>query len=220
MKERERLAAFVHVLDVLVALQDTRKANVLRSNYAIYQLLLRLQPQVPKWSIDELLSFTPMELINLVDGMLPVDQRERIQARNHRSVWVATPGWFAVSARDEPVSALRTLLEPALEGGVKGFVAYKGLVRGPARVILSEHDFAKMQLGDILVTSMTRPEFLPMMRKASAFVTNEGGITCHAAVVARELQKPCIIGTRTATLTFKDGEMIEVDAERGIVRKI
>ncbi|MBP6944819.1 hypothetical protein KBD61_00815 [Patescibacteria group bacterium] len=220
VKESERLAAFVHVLDVLVALQDTRKANVLRSNYAIYHLLLRLQPQVPEWSIHELLSFTPTELISLVDGTLPVDQRERIQARNHRSVWVATPAWFAVSTHDEPVQALSKLLEPTLESSVKGFVAYKGTVRGSARIILSEHDFAKMQPGDILITSMTRPEFLPMMRKASAFVTNEGGITCHAAVVARELQKPCIIGTRTATTSFKDGEMIEVDAEKGIVRKI
>ncbi len=220
VKESERLAAFVHVLEVLVALQDTRKANVLRSNYAIYRLLVALQPLTPEWSMDELLSFTPMELISLVDGTLPVDQRERIQVRNHRSVWVATPAWFAVSPHDEPVRALSKLLEPTLESRVKGFVAYKGMVRGSARIILSEHDFAKMQEGDILITSMTRPEFLPVMRKASAFVTNEGGITCHAAVVARELQKPCIIGTRIATTTFKDGEMIEVDAEKGVVRKV
>mgnify|MGYP001564748046 CR=1 FL=1 len=58
------------------------------------------------------------------------------------------------------------------------------------------------------------------MRKAAAFVTDEGGILCHAAIVARELKKPCIIGTKIATRVFKDGDMVEVDATKGIVRKI
>jgi pyruvate,water dikinase len=58
------------------------------------------------------------------------------------------------------------------------------------------------------------------MNKASAFITDEGGITCHAAIVARELNKPCIIGTKIATKVLKDGDMVEVDAERGVVRII
>jgi len=65
---------------------------------------------------------------------------------------------------------------------------------------------------------MTHPEFLPMMRKAVAFVTDEGGITCHAAIVAREMKRPCIIGTKNATKVLKDGDMVEVDAEKGIVK--
>ncbi|MFA6445786.1 MAG: PEP-utilizing enzyme [Candidatus Paceibacterota bacterium] len=67
---------------------------------------------------------------------------------------------------------------------------------------------------------MTRPDFLSLMNKASAFITDEGGITCHAAIVARELNKPCIIGTKIATKVLKDGDMVEVDAERGVVRII
>jgi pyruvate,water dikinase len=58
------------------------------------------------------------------------------------------------------------------------------------------------------------------MKRASAFITDEGGITCHAAIVARELKKPCIIGTKIATQVLKDGDEVEVDAERGIVRII
>jgi len=58
------------------------------------------------------------------------------------------------------------------------------------------------------------------MQRAAAFVTDEGGITCHAAIVAREMKKPCVIGTKIATKIFKDGDIVEVDADKGIVRKI
>jgi pyruvate,water dikinase len=65
---------------------------------------------------------------------------------------------------------------------------------------------------------MTRPDYLPAMQKASAFVTDEGGITCHAAIIAREMKKPCIIGTKIASKIIKDGDMVEVDADKGVVR--
>lgn len=65
---------------------------------------------------------------------------------------------------------------------------------------------------------MTLPDLLPAMKKASAFVTDEGGVMCHAAIIARELKKPCIIGTRIATQFLKDGDLVEVDAEKGIVK--
>jgi pyruvate,water dikinase len=67
---------------------------------------------------------------------------------------------------------------------------------------------------------MTRPEFVPLMKLASAIVTDDGGITCHAAIVSRELGIPCIIGTKVGTKVFKDGDRVEVDANRGIIRKI
>ena len=70
------------------------------------------------------------------------------------------------------------------------------------------------------MAGMTTPEYLPAMEKAAAFVTDEGGILCHAAIVARELKKPCIVGTQYATKIFKDGDLVEVDAEKGVVRKI
>ncbi|HEY4522059.1 MAG TPA: PEP-utilizing enzyme [Candidatus Paceibacterota bacterium] len=103
-------------------------------------------------------------------------------------------------------------------GEVRGTPASGGTVRGRACVILGTSDFGKFQRGDILIAEMTRPEFVPVMRLASAFVTDEGGLTCHAAVIAREMRKPCIVGTRRGTSTFKDGDLVEVDANRGIVR--
>jgi pyruvate,water dikinase len=67
---------------------------------------------------------------------------------------------------------------------------------------------------------MTTPDFMPAMERARAFVTDEGGITCHAGIVARELKKPCIIGTKIATQVLKDGDMVEVDADNGIIKII
>ena len=106
-------------------------------------------------------------------------------------------------------------------GGIlKGFPASRGKLRGSAKIVLSTSDFDKLSKGDILVTKATSVDFVPIMQKAGAFVTDEGGITSHASIVAREMGKPCIIGTKMATKIFKDGDLIEVDAINGIVRKV
>lgn len=101
---------------------------------------------------------------------------------------------------------------------ISGAIAQVGKVKGVVKIIFEEKDIDKVQEGDILVMPMTTPNFLPAMKKASAFVTDEGGITCHASIVARELGKPCIIGTKIATQVLKDGDLIEVDANKGTVR--
>ncbi|HPN15036.1 MAG TPA: PEP-utilizing enzyme [bacterium] len=103
---------------------------------------------------------------------------------------------------------------------LKGNSACHGLASGIVKVVLSLKDFDKFESGDILVTSMTRPEFLPIMKKAAAIITDEGGITCHAAIVSRELNIPCVIGTKNASRSLKDGNRVEVDADHGIVKKI
>lgn len=100
----------------------------------------------------------------------------------------------------------------------RGSLACKGSVTGRAKIILNTADFEKFQEGDVLVTSMTTPNFVPIMKEASAFVTDEGGITCHAAIISREMKKPCIIGTKIATQVLKDGDLVEVDANEGIVK--
>jgi len=100
---------------------------------------------------------------------------------------------------------------------VKGRTAFKGLVRGVARIVTHPDDIGKVQEGDILVAQMTFPSFISAMQKAVAFVTDEGSITCHAAIIAREMRKACIVGTKNGTKILKDGDLVEVDAERGVV---
>jgi pyruvate,water dikinase len=94
------------------------------------------------------------------------------------------------------------------------------VVTGRVRIIMNSRDIGKMKKGEVLVTWMTSPDFVPAMRKARAVVTDEGGITCHAAIVSRELGIPAIIGTQIATKILKDGDLVEVDANKGIVKKI
>lgn len=109
--------------------------------------------------------------------------------------------------------------EPGLAGKIiKGIVAKHGKARGIVRVITTKDQFQKVTKGDILVTSMTTPDYVPIMKLAAAIITDEGGVTCHAAIVARELKIPCIIGTKIATKVLKDGDLVEVDANKGIVR--
>jgi len=111
-------------------------------------------------------------------------------------------------------------LETSEEKNLKGVQASRGKASGNVRVILKPSEFERMRDGDVLVTTMTRPEFVPLMKKASAILTDEGGITSHASIVSRELGKPCIIGTKIATQILKDGDFVEVDADNGVVRVI
>ncbi|MFA6446149.1 MAG: PEP-utilizing enzyme, partial [Candidatus Paceibacterota bacterium] len=106
------------------------------------------------------------------------------------------------------------------ESQIKGMVAYAGKVSGPVRVILSVKELDRVQNGDVLVTSSTTPNFVPILKKVVAIVTEEGGVLSHASIISRELHIPCIIGARTATKVLKDGDIVEVDAEMGVVRII
>jgi len=103
---------------------------------------------------------------------------------------------------------------------IKGFPASTGVVKGRVAILIDKKMINKFKKGYVLVTEMTEPEYLPAMKKAVAIITNEGGIACHAAIVARELRKPCIIGTKIATKVLKDGDLVEVDANKGIVKII
>lgn len=110
--------------------------------------------------------------------------------------------------------------EVATSDDLTGQIAYAGRARGRAKIVHSIDDLEKVVHGDILVAITTNPDFLPAMYKAIAFVTDVGGITSHAAIVAREMKKPCVIGTKFATKILRDGDMVEVDAIKGIVGKI
>ena len=103
---------------------------------------------------------------------------------------------------------------------LSGTCACPGKARGQARIVNVPEEMSRMKKGDILVSHTTNPNIVPAMKKAAAIVTNSGGVTCHAAVVSRELKIPCVVGTKIATRALKDGDLIEVDATKGLVNKI
>lgn len=123
-----------------------------------------------------------------------------------------------IFTNDDAVS-LHAFLESKISSlsSLQGMIASTGKATGIVKVINKVSEFGIFHKGDILVSAMTRPEFLPIMEKAAAIVTDEGGITSHAAIVSRELGIPCIIGTQTATRVLKSGQKVEVDAVKGIV---
>ncbi len=103
---------------------------------------------------------------------------------------------------------------------LKGIPASLGSVSGFAYIAKNMDQMRSIPKGAILVAPMTRPEHTPFLSKISGLITDEGGITCHAAIVSRELSIPCIIGTKIATKALKSGDYVEIDAEKGVVRKM
>ncbi|HYK93622.1 MAG TPA: phosphoenolpyruvate synthase [Thermoplasmata archaeon] len=99
----------------------------------------------------------------------------------------------------------------------RGFGASPGIAGGLARLLLKSTELNRLQPGEVLVTTMTTPDMVPAMAKASAIVTDEGGMTCHAAIVSRELGVPCVVGTRTGTKSIGDGREVSVDGKAGAV---
>ncbi len=103
---------------------------------------------------------------------------------------------------------------------INGLSACRGYVKGNVRVITRKKDIDLFKDGEVLVTVMTSIDNVHLMKRASAIVTDEGGITCHAAIFSREFGVPCIIGTKKATQILKDGDLVEVDADKGTVKII
>lgn len=167
---------------------------------------------------EHLTCLTQQELENYIDtGTLP--DEDELKERFESSAILFEDGNTKVFTGTD-VLELELKFFKVTDDEIKGIVVFKGKVRGKCRIILDpfkKHDFDE---GDILITGMTRPEFTPFMKKASAIVTDAGGLLCHAAITAREMKIPCIVGTEKATRMFKEGDIVEVDAEVGIIRKI
>lgn len=103
---------------------------------------------------------------------------------------------------------------------IRGIAASSGKVKGEVKVVFSEQDFTRFKPGMVLVTRATNPAWTPLIAIAKAVVTDLGGSLSHAAIVSREFGIPCVVGTRTATEVLKDGDEVEVDAEKGVVRRL
>lgn len=155
-----------------------------------------------------------------MDGDLRAELKNLAQKRLKQYVLVNC-GTLKIVNNQNEINKIKKIFD--VNDGIKeirGNVAYRQLtpINGYARIILNNKELKKIKDGDILITTMTKPDYLTAMKKASAFITDEGGITCHAAIVAREMKKPCVIGTKIATKVLKDGDLVGVDAERGAVK--
>lgn len=207
----------LYIMDEFFGIQDTRKKYVLISNYYQFKFLEELSKRS---GIDlDLLKYSVFP--EFVDILYSKFDKSIFEERKNICLCIQTPKNYEIFTGEDAVNLLDKFLNINKEQKeLKGIVASKGVASGNVKIILKTHDMINMNKGDILVTSMTRPEMLSAMRLAGAIVTDEGGITCHAAIISRELGIPCIIGTKIATQILKDGDTVEVDANNGIIRKL
>ncbi|KYH42185.1 MAG: phosphoenolpyruvate synthase [Candidatus Bathyarchaeota archaeon B26-2] len=152
----------------------------------------------------------PQDIEWAIDKDLPFPENIFIVQSRPETVWSVK----APPTEEEKVSVTTTERVVTL----RGLPASPGIYAGTAKVVLTTEDADRLvKKGDILVTKMTNPDWVPYMRVAGAIVTDDGGMTCHAAIVSRELGIPCIVGTGNATQTMKTGEDYTVDAKTGVV---
>jgi len=199
----------------LFILRDDRKKHTLISNHYYDQLFNRLA-QI------HCIPFDDMKVIRIEDvGKTRKELMALIEKRRNVVMEIFTPKKITVLSGAEAVGVYNLLQKSyGSTGNLRGKGVCKGKVTGVARVLLGETHFSKFNEGEIIIAPMTRPEYVPLMEKALAIVTDEGGVTCHASIVSRELGIPCIVGTQKATTNIKDGMVIEVDADHGVIKVI
>jgi phosphohistidine swiveling domain-containing protein len=145
-------------------------------------------------------------------------EKINLNKKGHLFMYAEGAGYF-ISFGDEAINIYNSLKRNIEQNNIiMGQTANKGFAKGIAKIIYNTKEKFDFNEGDILITGMTYPDFVPLRKKAAAIVTDIGGITCHAAILSREINKPCVIGTKFATRNIKNGDLVEVDADNGIVR--
>ncbi|MFH1586633.1 MAG: PEP-utilizing enzyme [Candidatus Diapherotrites archaeon] len=170
-------------------------------------------------TIQEFHFFIKPEIDSFFDGA-EIDKNLAHQRLEWYGIFLFNRKMSVFSADDREAIERATKKEVEEIETISGSIANKGKVVGTVKIIKTKQDGVKFNRGDILVAPMTTIDLTEIIEKAGAIVTDEGGITCHAAIVSREFGIPGIIGTKNATSLLKDGDMVEVDAFKGVVRRI
>lgn len=192
----------------------THRTDVMNKSSYFAMPMLRERASLLGITYEQLLRCCINEVLN--NKIPPVDVLDR---RIRDCSTLLEDGKTRCIEGKESVEIIRFFQEDAGDvNELKGVIACKGNVTGNAILVRDRSDFGKVRDGNVLVTSMTTPEMVPILKNVSAIVTDEGGVTSHAAIISREMNIPCIIGTKIATQVLNDGDMVEVDAEKGIVK--
>ncbi len=196
----------------LMSLREKTQDFVPKSEILIRNSLKNLYPQV-----NEFIDCLTIE--EIIDRKIP--SIEELKKRKRSYIFTDNKLFVGV-LRKEIEDKYDIIFEDLIPSNdlkeIKGISAFNGNVRGRVKIAVNLKQLNKVEEGDVLVSTMTMPDFLPAIKKASAIITDEGGLLCHASIIARELKKPCIIGTKIATKVLKDGDLVEVNADEGIVK--
>lgn len=170
-------------------------------------------------SYDQLLALTLEEILHCLGGKIIGEEEIRKRGRAIIARIDNKISYYYGDAFGKIASILNSPLADTPRE-LRGDIGYKGIAMGRAKVLLSDRDLSKLERGDVLVANLTNPNYNAAFEKIAAVVTDEGGILCHSAIMAREFSLPCVIGTKIATQVIQDGDLIEVDANKGIVTKL
>ena len=214
------------LLQRLALLRLELKAAWCGLHYYLYPLYEKISRETRR-EIREIMMFWHMkEIVGFVqNGKAP--PKTEVDQRKDFYVIMLTQGKLVLASGNRAQKLKETTLRLRnLEGlrEFRGAVAYRGKVRGKALIMRTDDAREIMRIKEralkdiILVAGMTNPTMIPLAREAKAIVTDEGGVTCHAAIISREFKIPCVVGTRVATRVLKNGDMVEVDANEGVVR--
>lgn len=223
VRERERLikdlhfsSEYIQYADQAAKIPHWRLLRTEKSVEAAYKMQGMFKELNKRLGLENVLLCYYWEIGKFLDGA----KIEKVLITNRKDGYGLMITGQAIYDLDlESRTTLKSGIESKIKLGnaIKGNVACRGFVKGRVRILHNTKQLSSFKEGEILVTAMTTPEYVPVMKLASAIVTDEGGISCHAAIVSRELKIPCVIGTKTATKILKDGDMVEVDAVKGIV---
>lgn len=214
----DRTRYLIEIAQTFMILKEYRK-SVYQQSYILADRILAELSRRLGCTLDELKFLSLEEMRSAIDD-LTVYKEKAMRRRNGYMAVLVEDGMSRYLDGDEARDLVALYTERNERVNVKelhGQVAYPGKVQGIAKTICTSADLLKMEQGDILISSSTNPDLLPAIKKAGAIVTEMGGIICHAAIVARELQIPCVVGTKIALKAIKDGDRIEVDATNGVV---
>ncbi|MFH0854567.1 MAG: PEP-utilizing enzyme [bacterium] len=218
-KISNKLNHWLYVIDKYNYLHDLRKELQVITIYSFYLLMAEAARRL-KLNKDDLEWLWYDEVKSLLKGK-KLDKSEIENRRKSIFILVEKKGIEFLSGE----KALKRTKEEFNQKNNDKINEFKGLGVSKGKIIAkvkvcngAEEALRKVKKGDILVCGMTLPDFVPAMKKAAAIITDEGGITCHAAIISREIGIPCVTGTKIATQVLKDGDLVEVDANEGIVK--
>lgn len=223
IKAPKTLKAYIDLLQGYMYLRTYRKNIISKAHYLHLPLLFEIGRRMGVGSDITLISYE--EMINFLKNNEIVSKKV-IGERKEAWAVLSVNGQISIISGKKSVEGIASkygvedVKQQASQKQVKGQAACLGKATGKAKIIKNIREFSKIKQGDILITPMTTPDYVSVMKKVAAIVTDEGGVTCHAAIVSREFNIPCIVGTSNATKVFSDGDLIEVDANTGIAKLI
>lgn len=214
------IRALLKIIRELIYLK-TERIDVYSISFSQIFPLIKEIEKILKISHEEFLKLMPEEIIeSLKFNRLVIDKSEVNKREKYAVVWFNERVHYFYEQAYFKIREVLTKKDYSSVRIIKGTICFKGVVNGKVKVLLTEKDIAKIEKGDILIANLTNPNYNPVFEKISGVVTDEGGILCHSAIMAREYRIPCIVGTKIATKVLKDGDLVEVDANKGIVRKL